>query len=193
MPETRLSRDDWVNLAIDVLLQDGPDGIAVQPLARRLDTTKGSFYWHFSSREVLLGAALQRWEAAATDAAIEAIESQSADPHEKAALLITEITNRCHENPGELLMLAGASHPDVGSAVERVSWRRIDYLARLLRAEGLTPAVAHRRATIGYAACIGHAQLAHAVPAVLPTSPRGRRALAAEMSEILLKSIDAHA
>src|SRR3954452_20699967 len=186
MPDTRLRSDDWVNVAVDALLQDGPDGVAVQPLARRLETTKGSFYWHFASRGDLLRAALDRWEAAATDDAIAAIEARSDDPHEKATLLIGEITNRCQEHPGELRLLAGATHPDVGSAVERVTWRRIDYLARLLRAEGLTPAVAQRRATIGYAACLGHAQLAHAVPAVLPTSPRGRRALATEMAEILL-------
>ncbi len=186
MPDTRLSRDDWLKVAVDALLQDGPDGVAVQPLARRLETTKGSFYWHFSSREDLLRAALAEWEAAATQDAIDAIEEQSEEPQEKTTLLVTAITNRCQDHPGELLLLAGATHPDVGAAVERVTWRRIDYLARLLRAAGLTPAVAQRRATIGYAACVGHAQFARSVPTVLPSSPRGRRALATEIAQILL-------
>ena len=65
--EVRKSREDWIRAAVIALLAEGPDGVAVQPLARRLGTTKGSFYWHFSSRDELLRAALQRWETVTTD------------------------------------------------------------------------------------------------------------------------------
>jgi AcrR family transcriptional regulator len=186
MPGTRLTRDDWVDAAVGALLRDGPDGVAVQPLARRLKATKGSFYWHFSSREDLLRASLERWEAVATDDVIASVEAQSDDPRTKAALLIAEVTAHSQEHPGEVLLLAGAAHPEVSAAIERVTRRRIDYLSRLLRAAGLTPAVAARRATLGYAAYLGHAQLALAVPSVLPASTRGRRALAGEMADVLL-------
>ena len=187
MPDTRLNRDDWIEAAVDVLLHEGPNGLAVQPLARRLKTTKGSFYWHFSSRDDLLRAALERWEVVATDDVIAAVEARSGDPREQAELLITEVTARTEAHPGELLLLAGADHPDVAAAVERVTQRRIDYLARTLRANGLTAAVAARRATVGYAAYLGHAQLARAVPGVLPETPRGRRAITAEVVEVLLR------
>ena len=60
---TRLSAIDWANAALDVIAEDGVAGVAVEPLARRLGVTKGSFYWHFPSREALLAAALERWEA----------------------------------------------------------------------------------------------------------------------------------
>jgi AcrR family transcriptional regulator len=186
MPDTRLSRDDWVGAAAAALQQDGPDGVAVQPLARSLKTTKGSFYWHFSSREELLRAALDEWEAVATDGVIAKVEAQSDDPRRRAELLISEVTARSEKHPGELLLLAGTWHPDVASAVERVTQRRIDYIARLLRGAGLTPAVATRRATLGYAAYLGHAQLAQSVPSVLPATSRGRQALATEMADILL-------
>ena len=55
---SRLSRDSWIDAALELLLQSGPDAVAVQPIARRLGTTKGSFYWHFSSRDDLLRATL---------------------------------------------------------------------------------------------------------------------------------------
>jgi len=52
----------------------------------------------------------------------------------------------------------------------------------LLRSSGLTPAAAHRRATLAYAAYLGHAQLVLSVPGVLPQNTRGRRALITELS-----------
>ena len=186
MPDTRLSQDDWVDAAVKALLHEGPAGVAVQPLARRLKATKGSFYWHFASREDLLRAALDRWETVATDDVIASVEEQSDDPGTKATLLIAEVTAYSEEHAGELLLLAEAAHPDIGAAIERVTDRRIAYIARLLRGTGLTSAAAQRRATIAYAAYLGHAQLVHAVPSVLPQSTRGRRALAAELAEIVL-------
>ena len=58
----RLSADDWANAALDLIAEQGVASVAVEPLARRLGVTKGSFYWHFPSREALLVAALERWE-----------------------------------------------------------------------------------------------------------------------------------
>src|SRR5690606_28788071 len=60
---TRLSAEDWALAALDVIAEQGLAAVAVEPLARRLGVTKGSFYWHFPSREALLVAALERWEA----------------------------------------------------------------------------------------------------------------------------------
>ena len=60
---SRLSADDWALGALDVIAEQGLAAVAVEPLARRLGVTKGSFYWHFPSREALLVAALDLWEA----------------------------------------------------------------------------------------------------------------------------------
>src|SRR5688500_6338079 len=57
-----LSAEDWALAALDVIAEQGLAAVAVEPLARRLGVTKGSFYWHFPSREALLVAALERWE-----------------------------------------------------------------------------------------------------------------------------------
>src|SRR5690606_7033358 len=58
----RLSAADWAQAALDVIAEQGVSAVAVEPLARRLGVTKGSFYWHFPSRDALLQAALERWE-----------------------------------------------------------------------------------------------------------------------------------
>src|SRR5207247_4105060 len=52
--DDRLGKDDWLRGARLALLREGPNGVRVEPLARELGVTKGSFYWHFHDREDLL-------------------------------------------------------------------------------------------------------------------------------------------
>ncbi len=59
---TQLGREAWVDAAIDALADDGVGGIRVEAIAKALEVTKGSFYWHFSNRDDLLLAVLERWK-----------------------------------------------------------------------------------------------------------------------------------
>jgi AcrR family transcriptional regulator len=59
---TRLSAEDWEDAALNLIAEQGVGALAVEALARQLGVTKGSFYWHFRTREALLQAALERWE-----------------------------------------------------------------------------------------------------------------------------------
>src|SRR4029078_4672955 len=59
---TRLSAADWEQAALDVIAEQGVSAGTVEEPARQLRVTKGSFYWHFPTREALLKAALERWE-----------------------------------------------------------------------------------------------------------------------------------
>ena len=40
---------------------DGIDAVRVEPLAKALAVTKGSFYWHFADRRALIDAMLAQW------------------------------------------------------------------------------------------------------------------------------------
>ena len=57
----RLTAQDWELGALDMIADLGLAAVAVEPLAKRLGVTKGSFYWHFSSRDALIEATLKRW------------------------------------------------------------------------------------------------------------------------------------
>jgi AcrR family transcriptional regulator len=56
-----LSVEDWVAAANDLLAGENIRGVQIRALCRKLRVTKGSFYWHFSSREDLLRALLNSW------------------------------------------------------------------------------------------------------------------------------------
>ena len=49
-----LTTEDWEREALELIAEQGVQALAVEPLARRMGITKGSFYWHFSGRESLL-------------------------------------------------------------------------------------------------------------------------------------------
>src|SRR5262245_21516476 len=57
-----LGRADWIRAARLALLDGGPDAVRVEPLARKLRVSKGSFYWHFKNRQELLEFLLREWE-----------------------------------------------------------------------------------------------------------------------------------
>ena len=72
----RLSRDDWLAAGLRTLHADGPGALGAEPLARRLGTTKGSFYWHFTDVPAYSAALLALWQ----DAAQAALDTDAAHP-----------------------------------------------------------------------------------------------------------------
>lgn len=56
-----LTRQDWLDLALRTLVEDGIDRVKVQIMAKKLDVARSSFYWHFESREALHKAMLDEW------------------------------------------------------------------------------------------------------------------------------------
>ena len=69
----RLNAADWTEEALEVLVHEGIGAVQITALARRLNVTRGSFYWHFDSRDALLDALLAEWRARNTGVMMGAI------------------------------------------------------------------------------------------------------------------------
>ncbi|MGY4720472.1 TetR/AcrR family transcriptional regulator [Naumannella huperziae] len=166
----RLSRADWIAAARALLAEQGVERLAVEPLARRVGATKGSFYWHFADRGALLEAVLADWSDRATAAVITEVE-RAPDDERLAALLAHALGEADDEDEAlERAVLAAADDPRVTPAVARVHAARVEYLCRLFADRGLPPARAQARARICYAAYLGGRQLD-----ALPGGPPGAR------------------
>ena len=169
-----LTADDWSGAALDALARGGLAAIAVEPLAKTLGTTKGSFYWHFADRDALIAAALERWERRDTELVIAAVE-RSDDATARLRNLLTLVFDAVWSgaDPGagsvELALQANASHPLVSATLGRVTERRLAYLTSLFGELGMSRARARDRGLLAYTAFLGHAQLAHATPGALPS------------------------
>ncbi len=57
------TKEDWLNKALDCLLEEGNANVKVERLAREVGVTKGSFYWHFKDRNDLLSQTAAHWQA----------------------------------------------------------------------------------------------------------------------------------
>ncbi|SHF79939.1 transcriptional regulator, TetR family [Litoreibacter ascidiaceicola] len=58
----KVTREDWLNVARDVLVSDGVAEVKVLALGTRLDVSRSSFYGYFKSRKHLLEVLLDDWE-----------------------------------------------------------------------------------------------------------------------------------
>ena len=58
----KVTRDDWLNLARDLLVSDGVGEVKILTLSGRLKVSRSSFYWYFSGRKDLLSSLLDDWE-----------------------------------------------------------------------------------------------------------------------------------
>lgn len=154
----RLSADDWAQAALDLIAEQGVSAVAVEPLARRLGVTKGSFYWHFPSRDALLQAALERWEAVEQESVFGNLEKVP-DPRERLRALFQLVGHEVKPHIIYSELLKALDHPAVQPVIDRVSQRRLDYLVASFRQAGLVRQDAIHRARLTYAAYVGFLQL----------------------------------
>ncbi len=68
----RVTKQDWLNAALDTLISDGIEQVKVMTLADRMSVSRSSFYWYFKSRQDLLDALLDEWLATNTKAIVDA-------------------------------------------------------------------------------------------------------------------------
>ncbi len=144
--------------ALDLIAAQGVAAVAVEALARQLGVTKGSFYWHFPTREALLKAALERWEQQDTDHVFGQVEP-IADPRERLRELFRRTGREARSHVIYAALLRALDHPIVQPVMERVSHRRMDLLARAYRQVDMDRSQALHRARLAYAAYVGFLQL----------------------------------
>lgn len=161
-----LSRDDWIEAALDWIAEHGVASLAVEPLARSLGVTKGGFYWCFASRDELLEAALARWEFLGTDEIIRTV-GQSADAPAQVRELLSVVMQRVRSRTPEAQRIVrlqyalscASNDPLVAPVIARATAARIAFLVHTLKLAGLPTKLAKQRAVLGYASYIGMVQL----------------------------------
>jgi AcrR family transcriptional regulator len=168
-----LSEETWAEAALEAMANGGLDAVAVEPLARGLGVTKGSFYWHFANREALIKAALELWEKRETVDVIEGLEREP-DPYQRIVNLFKRANSSYKAGRLYLALAAATDDIRVNEVVQRVSARRLAYLEKCYRALGMGADEALLWATFAYATFIGNQQVHRDTPHKFPSGPKFR-------------------
>lgn len=157
----RLRRQNWIDTGLAALGEAGPNALQAEPLARRLGTTKGSFYWHFTDLPAFHAAILDAWEHEATQTLADALAQESGDVARlrRFGQVIAEKPGGQDVEPAIRAWALGL--PMAAVAVARVDANRLTHLGQLLSDLGIgNPEMAQ----ILYAASIGMEAMGPAAP-----------------------------
>lgn len=154
-----LSRDDWVEGALEQLAHGGIDTVLVAPLARELGVTKGSFYWHFKDRAALLNAMLEQWERTDTEITSD-VQSEGGDPEARLRRIIELSVQQIGGRLETALRDWGRRDAKVRAAIERIDKRRLSELGRTFGRICATTEEAEARSWLLYALLTGVHQIA---------------------------------
>lgn len=150
----KLTRQDWINQALQTLSESGMESVRVEPLAKVMGVTKGSFYWHFKNREELLNALLQAWIATQTNGTIEQVEAKGGEAKTKL-LYLFELAVEDDGQVENAIRAWATKDAKIAAALAEVDQRRLDYTKDLFLNIGFDPFEATVRARMVYYALVG--------------------------------------
>ena len=114
--DTRLSRDRWLEHALEILRDEGIQGVKIDRMAKDLGVTKGSFYWHFKDLEDLRTSMLKHWARQYSDVISENPHYHQIDPREGLLAAMTRVReDRLDEF--EVAMRSWADHDPIADTV----------------------------------------------------------------------------
>lgn len=143
----KLSQRDWVEAAIQTLLDEGPARLQVARLARTLGVTPGSFYWHFRDRDDLRDRVLQHWRDQLLRGADAAARMANKGAEQIRALPGILVARRL-PNLDAAMRAWAREDAVVARAVASADELRIRVITAMLREAGLDALRAQQRARI---------------------------------------------
>ena len=137
-PTKRLSREKWLQLALDLMAKEGRARLRIERLAKELNVTRGSFYWHFKDRDDFVMSVAQHWAEWSTQQAIKAV-GNTEESAEKRLLALMEFVTKYDLGRYDMVMRSWALHEDhVAKVVKKVDQERLQFIRQLFSEMGFT-------------------------------------------------------
>ena len=121
-----------------MLKEQGVERVKVDPLAKILNVTRGSFYWHFKKRQDLLDAILSYWKILATDKIVKTTENTATSAESRLRRLL----ETAFQGDADHFRLEGAirawarTDDKVDSLLDEIENKRVNYLLLLIEQLG---------------------------------------------------------
>ena len=134
----RITKAQWLDMALEVLETDGVAGVRIEILAKRLEISKSGFYWHFKNRNDLLKDMLDYWTHELTEVLTINPEMLALEPKQRLTRtteMILEYDLTRYEIPIRQWALQDAL---AARAVRKVNRIRLDYIGGAFSELGFT-------------------------------------------------------
>ena len=134
--QKKISTEQWLERSLEILNKQGFGRLNIDRLVKAMGVTKGSFYWHFTSRKDFVTRLVEYWDAIFTDTVIEHIEKFEGDGRQRLLELMLLITGKQLGQYDFTIHALAQNEEDVFPLVSKVLKKRIEFVAGLFAEMG---------------------------------------------------------
>ena len=131
-----LSEQQWLEQALQVLSDKGPEYLSLRRLTNILGVTTGSFYWHFKNRREFLLRLVEFWGESSTTAVAEQVKSLDGTAEQRLYELMLYIFDHDASRYDATMRAWAMREPELAIPVARVEKFRLEFIRKLFREMG---------------------------------------------------------
>ena len=156
-PKPSLGRHDWLSTALNLVAREGIEALQITRLARELEATRGSFYWHFKDREDLLNSLIEEWQAANSGVIAQTLDNAETLAEGVLSLFYIWVHDEQFSRHLDQAIRDWARHDEtIGAVVRREEANRVAAITRFFRRHGYDEDDALVRARVIYFTQVGY-------------------------------------
>ncbi|WP_171171411.1 TetR/AcrR family transcriptional regulator [Ruegeria sp. HKCCA0370] len=154
-PKNAATKEDWILLAYKVLNEGGVSAIKIVPMAKRLNLTSGSFYWHFKNVRELLDEVLRYWEQELTDKVIAQAKTFGGPPEDRILLLMKKVIEEDAALPDHAVSVWANTDEKAKESYQRTIGKRFQFAAWMFEQAGFSNEEAKARGRLMVTSLMG--------------------------------------
>ena len=132
----RLNKDEWLERSLTQLAQN-KGNFNIEELVKQLGVTKGSFYWHFKSRNDFIHTLLDYWEISSTQSVFIEMEKYcNADAENRLLQLMRLLRNKAVCQHDIAMRNMATLNKEAAAKVLKVDEMRLHFVNGLFREIG---------------------------------------------------------
>ncbi len=143
-----LCQEEWLERALEVVSGEGGAKLRIATLVEAVGVTKGSFYWHFKSRDDFVRRLIDHWHERYTLTVSSRLDESQASAAEKLRKLMKMVFVEQLTRHDLAIRSWAIAEPKLRDLVKRTDDYRLDYLRQLFAGVGFDKEASELRARV---------------------------------------------
>jgi AcrR family transcriptional regulator len=138
MRAVRLTREQWLATALEVVARQGGANLRIRDLVAQLGVSTGSFYWHFKGRDDFVASLVDYWEKAFTSRVVVEMEDFEGDASQRLLKLMELLLEKGFARYDVPIRAWAAQEPAVARMLRKADRQRLRFVGSLFAEMGFT-------------------------------------------------------